>query len=338
MATAANADFKDVIADRFSSSSENIIVNLPPRQGTWPGALFTFNMRFPSKGGDPNDQALHRGPKSKIETSEGFRLDTSSKASILSLFHLPPRDDSVNVVMSFADAQAVDMSPADLIRHVEAAPAAATVARRGQVPLIVVRAYVGTPLLTISRRADTPSETWAGVKAGVEARAQISSSVQDSVSYVAGDPLVFAFEVDQISFDPAELSKGNIKVTLAPLPGSLFTIREQESDRALAAAEAAISAITGLSAREIQQKWIFVDPAPASAPVAQAPAQLPAPPAARASINAPPAAVPAPVPRPAAGHAVVGERPSLRIQKGQSVRTRSKYASIKPKKRRRAVR
>ena len=339
MTTAANADFKDVVADRFSSNVENMIVNLPPRPGIWPGAIFTFNMRFPSKGGDPNDPALHRGQKTRIEISDGLRLDASSKASIWSSFRLSPEAaDSVDAVMSFPDAQAVEMSSADLIRHVETAPAAASAAKRGQVPLIVIRAYVGTPLLTISRKAGTAADAWAKVKAGLEAGAQVPSSIQDTVSYAAGDRVVFAFEVAQIAFDPGELSKGNIKVTLAPLPGSLFAVREQESDRALAAAEAAISAITGLSPQEIQQKWIFVDPARPSAPVAQAPEQLSAAPLPRATANPAPPAVPAPAPRPAAARAVVGEHPSPRAQKDRSVRTKLKYVRIKPKKHRRAVR
>jgi hypothetical protein len=38
MTTAANAGFKDVVADRFFSNVENMIVNLPPRPGTWPPA------------------------------------------------------------------------------------------------------------------------------------------------------------------------------------------------------------------------------------------------------------------------------------------------------------
>jgi hypothetical protein len=38
MTTSANADVKDVVADRFSSNVENMIVNLPPRPGTWPPA------------------------------------------------------------------------------------------------------------------------------------------------------------------------------------------------------------------------------------------------------------------------------------------------------------
>jgi hypothetical protein len=75
MTTAANADFKEVVADRFSSNVVNVIVNLPLRPRAWPAAIFTFNMRFPSKGGDPNDPALYPGQKTKIGISEGLRLD-----------------------------------------------------------------------------------------------------------------------------------------------------------------------------------------------------------------------------------------------------------------------
>ena len=238
-ATPANADFKDVVAARFSSRAENVIVNVPPRPGAWPGAVLTYNMRFPAKSGDPGDPALRRGDKTSIPAEDGFRLDAKSKASVWSFFRLSPAaGDSAEIVMSFTDAQAIDMNAQDLVRRVEAAEAAAAAARRGQIPLVIRRAYVGTPIITISRKADASAEAWTKVKAGLEAAARSAAApAGDVITYAAGEPFAFAFEADEISFDPGELAKGSIKVSFAPLPGQLFAIREQESDRALAAAE-----------------------------------------------------------------------------------------------------
>ena len=130
-ATPANADFKDVVAARFSSRAENVIVNVPPRPGAWPGAVLTYNMRFPAKSGDPGDPALRRGDKTSIPAEDGFRLDAKSKASVWSFFRLSPAaGDSAEIVMSFTDAQAIDMNAQDLVRRVEAAEAAAAAARR----------------------------------------------------------------------------------------------------------------------------------------------------------------------------------------------------------------
>ncbi len=298
-ASAAQADFKDVIAARFSSRADYIILNLPPRPGAWPGAILTYNMRFPAKAGDPNDPASRRGDKAAISAAEGFRLDTSSKASVWGSLKLPPSaGDSAEVVMSFADAQPMEMEPRDLARRIEGAEAASAAARRGQMPLVIRRAYVGTPMITISRKADASQEAWAKVKAGLDA--SVRAAEGDAITYPAGEPFAFAFEADQISFDPGELAKGITKVTFAPLPAQLFAAREQESDRALAAAESAISAITGLSAREIEQKWIFIDAAKGSVPAAAAPAPAGSPPQAAAPVAALPAAAPASTPAPPA--------------------------------------
>jgi hypothetical protein len=334
----ASADFKDVVANRFSSNAENLIINVPPRPGTWPGAIFTYNMRFPSKKGDANDPALHRGDKITIEPKDGLRLDGSSKAIVWSFFRVSPEAaDSADVVMSFPDAQLVEMNVADLVQRVGTGSAAASAARRGQIPLIISRAYVGTPLVTISRKADASPGAWAKVKAGLEAGAQAAASVQDSVSYTAGDPFIFAFEVDQIAFDPGELSKGSLKVNLARLPSSLFALREQESDRALSAAESAISAITGLSAHEIEQKWIFVDPIKPSAAALEAPARSTAsPPAGAAAPAASAAVVPAPLPRPAAAHVPAVQQASAQKLKTPARRVKPKQTRTKPKKHRAA--
>jgi hypothetical protein len=347
-ATPANADFKDVVAARFSSRAENVIVNVPPRPGAWPGAVLTYNMRFPAKSGDPGDPALRRGDKTSIPAEDGFRLDAKSKASVWSFFRLSPAaGDSAEIVMSFTDAQAIDMNAQDLVRRVEAAEAAAAAARRGQIPLVIRRAYVGTPIITISRKADASAEAWTKVKAGLEAAARSAAApAGEVITYAAGEPFAFAFEADEISFDPGELAKGSIKVSFAPLPGQLFAIREQESDRALAAAESAISAITGLSAHEIEQKWIFVDPAkpvppalaasPATeaAPVAvvPAPAAQPAPPPAPAAI------VPAPPPRPAASSAATPAQDAAAQQPTahRPPPRRERARKAKPKRHRRA--
>jgi hypothetical protein len=324
-ATAANADFREVVAGRFSSNPENLIINLPPRPAAWPGAVFTYNMRFPIKPGDTNDPALHRGEKTSIQANDGFRLDGSSKASLWSFLRIPASViESTDVVMSFADAQAVDMTAPDLLRRAETADAAAAAGRRGQIPLIVNRAYVGTPIVTITRKADASPESWGKVQSTLEASAQGKVSIGDVVSYAASEPIVFAFEVNQISFDPTELSRGRVKVSLAPLPASLFAVREQESDRALSAAESAISAITGLSAREIEQRWIFIDAAKPNVAVPLA-AERPGPAAAERAATA---ARPLPVPRPSV-HKEKERPPKLRP---------APKSNAKPKKHRRSPR
>ena len=59
IASAARAVVRDVVAHAFHTDTQQyLVMNLPPRPDSWPGTIFTENMRLPIKRGDPNDPAL----------------------------------------------------------------------------------------------------------------------------------------------------------------------------------------------------------------------------------------------------------------------------------------
>lgn len=269
---AAYADFKDTLAAKLAANAVYLVVNIPPRPGAWPGAIFTYNLRLPIKYGDPNDPALKRGEPISIQAEGVF--DASVKADAAYSFWsfwitaAAKAGDAADVVMTFPDARIVDMKYDELVHHIETCPGALEAAKRGQIPLIVVKAYEGTPTVTITRKAGVSAEAWAKVpKAALEVGAESSVVSKDQVIYRAGAPTVFAFETSQVLFDLHDLATGKVTITLAELgkntitleelgkntitlaalPAQVFAMREQASDVASTTSKYFTVAAGGLS-------------------------------------------------------------------------------------------
>lgn len=235
--TAARADDKQIVARTFHANSEYLVMNLPPRPDAWPGAIFTANLRFPISHGDPNDPKLHRGQAVVIDSKDGFDLTGSLNGGASGwLGGSVEAGDVADVVMSFPDARIVDMDMGDLIRHVEASADAIAAAKRGQIPLLVVKAYSGTPTVTINRKLNASLEAWGKLRSNIKVGAGAAASTDDSVSYKGNGEIVFAFETSQIQFDPSDLNKGKITIQLSALPAQLYALRENDSSLKMAAA------------------------------------------------------------------------------------------------------
>lgn len=232
----ARADFKDLLAKRLSVDPDLIVVNLPPRPDAWPGAIFTWNMRIPIRHGDPHDPALRRGVPVTIDVTQA--LDTSAGASggyagWLGLS--AAASDVANVSMSLPSATVVDMALEDLVKRVKASSEAAAAAKRGQAPVIVIKSYESVPRVTLTRKGNASGAAWARLRKELPADLHVQSVSEDSITYAGGQPVVFAFETEQVNFDLKDLEKGQINVTLADLPASLFAIRESAADQLLKA-------------------------------------------------------------------------------------------------------
>lgn len=229
---AAYADFKDILAAKLGGNREYLVANIPPRPGAWPGAIFTYNLHVPLKHGDPKDPALNKGDPTFIQAGGAF--DASVKAGwALSLFFFTvdaKAGDAADVVMTIPDARIVDMESGELVHHIETCPPALEAAKRGQKPLIVVKAYEGTPTVTITRKAGVSAEAWAKVKAVSEVGGESSIVSIDQVTYRAGASMVFAFETAEVQVDPRDLAIGKTTIRLAALPAQVFAMREQALD------------------------------------------------------------------------------------------------------------
>jgi hypothetical protein len=251
----AFADFKDVLAQRLSANPDYLVVNMPPRPDAWPGAIFTSNMRIPILHGDPNDPALKRGQPIAIDARDTFDLSARASGGVSSWFNLSAAaGDVADVAMSFPDARVVDMDYGALVKHVQASNETVVAAKRGTIPVIVVKSYEATPAVTLTKKLNASAEAWTKLKTEAEVGAKAAASSENSITYKGVSPVIFAFETQQIVFNPKDLSNGKITIDFAALPNNLFAFRESYTDNILAAT-------TGISVDAIQRHGIIGGPA-----------------------------------------------------------------------------
>jgi hypothetical protein len=251
----ASADDKDIIARAFNTTKEYLIINIPPRPDAWPGAIFTANLRVPIRHGDGTDPALHRGQSIGIDSNSGFNLNASAQGGFSALFSDSAEAGSTaDIVMSFPDARIVDMDATNLRQRAESAKEVAEAAKAGQIPLIVIKSYLGTPTMTLTKKATASASAWAKVKSDAQVGAQAAADSGDKLTYKAGDEFIFAFETTQITVDPSELKKGRIVIQLASLPGEFYIARQEVEDKRITQA---LATYTGISVDAIKTGGIF---------------------------------------------------------------------------------
>jgi len=213
-AVSARADDRDVIARAFHADAKNLVINLPPRPDTWPGAIFTANLRFSIKYGNSGDPALHRGQRIAITSAEGLDMSAEGGGGVKWLFSLSAKAASAaGFVLSFPDARVVEMTEGDLIQHIEAVEQAVDEARQGQRPLVVVRAYCGTPTMTFTKSAGASVDAWAALRAGLlDVAGKASADTQNQLVYKGEEEIVFAFETAEISTFVGPNSLNHVKI------------------------------------------------------------------------------------------------------------------------------
>ncbi|MGO7651733.1 hypothetical protein ACC688_29090 [Rhizobium ruizarguesonis] len=221
------ADDRSVVATAFHTKPGDVVMNLPPRPDVWPGAIFTASLKIPIVHGKADDPALHRGNPISVASSGGFDLGAEAGGGISQFIGVSAKaTDIAEVAVSFPDARIVDMDYGDLIQHIQDSEDAIDAAKSGQIPLIVVKCYAGTPNITVVRKAGASAEAWAQLQKNISISGSVHVAGTDTISYSGGEEVVFAFETSQIQFDAAELNKGKYKIQLAALPTELFEYRE----------------------------------------------------------------------------------------------------------------
>ena len=255
---AATADERQIIARTFHSDPQYVVMNLPPRPDTWPGAIFTANLRLPLVHGDPKDPALHKGPPIGITTKEGFDLAGSAQGGLSAFFGVSAKaGDAANVVLSFPDARIVDMDQSDLIKHVLSSSSAIDDARRGHIPILVIKAYTGTPTITITKKNNASADAWAKAKVDISVGVAASAESDNEVVYKGTQEIIFAFETSEVHFDPTDLNNGKYNIQLSSLPEETYAFRQDDNDQKLANV---IKATTGVSAADIEARGIAGGP------------------------------------------------------------------------------
>jgi hypothetical protein len=223
----AEANDIDVFARALNVDPQFLVMNVPPRPDVWPGAIFTSNLRIPIVHGEPNDKAIHRGDPIQVDSHSAFDLSGDVHGG-WSYFVSASADakDVVNVTLSFPEARVNDMDLASLKEHILKSTETIAAAKLGQIPLIVTKTYSGVPKITISKKANASGEAWAKAKKDIRIGAAIGVANGEEVIYTGKGEITFAFETQQIVFDPKSLNKGVYVIQLAAVPHELFEFRE----------------------------------------------------------------------------------------------------------------
>jgi hypothetical protein len=233
-----SSGFVTLLAEKLGADPQNLVLNVPPRPDAWPGAIFTSNLRVPIRRGDPNDISLKRGQPVRVDATNAAEVGAGAGAGFWSMFGLSVgATDIADISMIFPDALIVDMEYDNLVKHIELPGPVVEAITRGQIPLIVIKSYMGTPTITMKRKSGASADAYAKMKSGIEARAQGSAGVGDSVSYGLKEPIIFAFETAQIDVDPADLVHRKLTIRLTSMPAQLFLARQTASEADAVAAQ-----------------------------------------------------------------------------------------------------
>jgi outer membrane protein OmpA-like peptidoglycan-associated protein len=140
--------------------------------------------------------------------------------------------------------------------------------RRGEVPLIVYRAYEGTPHVTLVRRTGASAEAWARLRQSAEAGLSAAIESDDRVEYKGQTPVVFAFEAMRVQLDAKDLDKGIINPKFARAAGIeiALAMAEDAQPSRLAIAPFQIVAALQPAVRQPSRSGQRDDPPPRAAP------------------------------------------------------------------------
>jgi hypothetical protein len=227
----AYADDKQIIAGIFRTDPKYLVVNLPPRPDTWPGAIFTSDLRFPIEYGNISDASLHRGRPIGIDSDDGFDLSAGAGVELPGLFGISASaTKDADIKLYFPDARIVDMSRHDLIDHINKSQDAMEAVRAGQKPIIVVRSYSGTPTITVTRKAGASASGWDALRSLLTLKATASAEANNSVTFRGKDEIVFAFETAEIVDKLTAGGSPDGEIEINSLPETTIATRESVSE------------------------------------------------------------------------------------------------------------
>jgi hypothetical protein len=196
------ADLITELARGLNTRPEYLSLNLPPRPGALPGAIFSYDMRLQIAGESSDDSLLRRGDPTNVEVTTHVNLAAGIRAGWAALFGVAAdANDSATVSMLFQDVVIIEMRLEDLQRKANGSLAAGVAARQGRIPQIVYKAYEAVPTLTLIRSANASAESWARVRnTPLDTSITIGADTGDRIVYKTMGRVVFAFEVMQASF------------------------------------------------------------------------------------------------------------------------------------------
>ena len=196
------ADLVSELASLLHTQPEWLVLNLPPRPGAWPGAIFSYDMRLPIVEGVGDDPKLRRGDPTSIAVNSHISLGANVNAGWLTLFKVAAQaEDKADVKMSFENLVVIDISESELERRANDSIPVKLAAKEGRIPQVIYKAYEAVPTLILTRHKDASAEVWAKVPAGkIDGSVAIGAETGEVIEYRTKKTIVFAYEVMQAGF------------------------------------------------------------------------------------------------------------------------------------------
>jgi hypothetical protein len=223
--TAVRADDRDTVASLFHVDSKYLVMNLPPKPDRWPGAIFTNDLRFVIKYGTKSDPDLHRGDAVMASSNDSFNLGANVAGGNSWIGISADAGDVGEVKVYFPDARVIEMSRDDLVKHIAQSPSAIADVKDGKTPIVIIRAFAGTPTIVVSKKATASVSAWDRFLSTFQIQGAIKGDKDNSVTYSGKDEFVFAFETAEVHYGSGT-GAGSDAIAIINLPEQLYKARE----------------------------------------------------------------------------------------------------------------
>ncbi len=261
LSSQASADLRSDLAKKFQAEPEFFVMNLPPKPGGWPGSIYDSKMRFALVRAELKDSPAAAGAVFKMSVELKFDASAAAGTTFFPIFGVSAEASHSTVAfLNIQKAQIFEMTLPQLRDRVKALPSQE---QRLPGPVIVHRAYVGLPSLTLGKKNGADAEAWAKIRSGlVDANARASVAADEKIVITLQEPIVFAYEIARVSDLP--------KFALAPdvYPTSSFVLSKFVANNGLPSIQISsaengtvpesIRAVSGISHTDLLKDDILV--------------------------------------------------------------------------------
>jgi hypothetical protein len=223
-ASAAWADIRKTIAQKFNVEPDAFILNLPPRPGCLPGSVFTNDLRVPLTRTKLDDPDLDFGPPFKFSATLDTDMGANVGAEAGGWFGVAASASSIaSVVIGFDDAHAIEILGSALKKRVLADSDALASAQRGVPPFVVLRSFQGKASLRMSKKDAASVDAWAKLQqTAIDARLGAKIAAGNTLEINVPEPFVFGFEIVQVNYVTQNLGTTPDEVNFVAVPNDLF--------------------------------------------------------------------------------------------------------------------
>ncbi len=228
----ASADYERRIAAHLSGNPDAIVMNVPSRPQSYPGAVFRKDMSMPIIRGRADDPGLARGSLTQLSIQEDFNLQAGVGFGVKKFFGFAADAKDIALIkLNFSDVRIVDIEYSELMKRLQENKFVQNEIKKGTLPIVIYKSYEGKTSYTIIKKSGASVEAWAKLKKNI-GRVEIDVEFDSSEKIIVKSDIidVFAFETMVIGRDFANSTQENIIIKSEINPSFVFSDREKIFD------------------------------------------------------------------------------------------------------------